>query len=283
MDSERLEYLKKRQQYLGASDVAAVMGLSPYKTAFQLYNEKTAAEPIDFTNEKIEMGNLLEPVINGIFLKKPEIDEFYMLEEIQKQYTVKDYEFIKATPDIILNPNGTETLIPCDAKNIEVRFGNFENWEIPIDYYCQIQTQILSCNAPYGYLLVLFNGWHFEYFKIERNDKFIELIINSCVDFWENHILVNELPDIITNTDIDELHRDTVCTGIEATPTIIELLKNYSDAKKTISQFNSIVDKLELEIKKFMGKHEILFVGGKKVLSWKKTKNNKRVFKFFGD
>lgn len=44
--SERLEWLKTRQTGIGGSDVAAILGLSKWKTPLDVYNDKIAEPPL---------------------------------------------------------------------------------------------------------------------------------------------------------------------------------------------------------------------------------------------
>lgn len=55
---------ENRQHYLGGSDLVALLGISPYKTRFELLQEKAGLKPIeDVENEYTTYGNTLEPLI----------------------------------------------------------------------------------------------------------------------------------------------------------------------------------------------------------------------------
>ena len=55
-----LEWLKFRKDRLGGSDAAAIMGVSPFKTIGQLFDEKLSRRPPDEPNEHMRRGNELE-------------------------------------------------------------------------------------------------------------------------------------------------------------------------------------------------------------------------------
>lgn len=60
---DRTQWLEERRQGIGGSDVAAILGLSPWKTPFQLYQEKRG-ESGDFSgNDRTDWGSRLEPTI----------------------------------------------------------------------------------------------------------------------------------------------------------------------------------------------------------------------------
>ena len=68
----RNEWLEWRKQGIGGSDVAAILGISPFRTARDLYYDKLgiAVENDESNWVGMEMGNLLEPLVARIFEKK---------------------------------------------------------------------------------------------------------------------------------------------------------------------------------------------------------------------
>lgn len=53
-----------REKYIGGSDIPIIMGISPFKSRFDLLLEKTGLKENDFTgNEYTEYGNVMEPKI----------------------------------------------------------------------------------------------------------------------------------------------------------------------------------------------------------------------------
>lgn len=56
---------ENREDYLGGSDIPALLGISPYKTRFQLLREKAHIVPVEpvFENKAIQYGVIMEPKI----------------------------------------------------------------------------------------------------------------------------------------------------------------------------------------------------------------------------
>ena len=60
-----------RNLYTGGSDVSAIMGLSPFKTRWDLLQEKAEIKPIEqISNPYIEYGNTLEPLVRDYINEK---------------------------------------------------------------------------------------------------------------------------------------------------------------------------------------------------------------------
>ena len=57
---------QNREHFVGGSDIPIIMGLSPYKTRWQLLKEKAGIEVSEFSgNRYTEYGNMMEPKIRG--------------------------------------------------------------------------------------------------------------------------------------------------------------------------------------------------------------------------
>ena len=62
---------KDRQKFCGGSDIPCIMGLSPFKTRWELLQEKAEIKPIEqISNPYIEYGNALEPLVRDYINEK---------------------------------------------------------------------------------------------------------------------------------------------------------------------------------------------------------------------
>lgn len=72
-----------RNLYLGGSDIPIIMGISPFKTRFDLLLEKAGYKENDFQgNEYTEFGNIIEPQIRE-FINQNEKDPFIETKKIE--------------------------------------------------------------------------------------------------------------------------------------------------------------------------------------------------------
>lgn len=72
----REEWLSYRRRGIGGSDVASIFGVSPFRTARELYYDKlniVSVEEDEGNWVAMEMGNLLEPLVAKIFGKRQDI------------------------------------------------------------------------------------------------------------------------------------------------------------------------------------------------------------------
>ena len=64
---ERTEWLKRRRAGIGGSDVAAILGISPWKTALDVYHDKTGAAKDEPETENMRLGTALEQFVADRF------------------------------------------------------------------------------------------------------------------------------------------------------------------------------------------------------------------------
>lgn len=64
------EWHEQRRAGIGGSDVAALLGLSKWKSPYQLFLEKTGNAPPQEDNEAMYWGRMLEPVIRDAYEEK---------------------------------------------------------------------------------------------------------------------------------------------------------------------------------------------------------------------
>ena len=89
------EWLAYRRRGIGGSDVAAILGISPFRTARDLYDDKlNIALAVDDAGNwvALEMGHLLEPLVAQIFTKKTGLEVF----QIKKMFQHPQYPFMLA-------------------------------------------------------------------------------------------------------------------------------------------------------------------------------------------
>ena len=60
LEMNRIEWLQLRKSGIGGSDASAILGFNRWKSAFQLYIEKTSKMVEEIDNEFVYWGNVLE-------------------------------------------------------------------------------------------------------------------------------------------------------------------------------------------------------------------------------
>lgn len=153
--NDRKEWLKARQKGIGGSDAASVLGISPWKTNVQLWEEKTGiTEPEDISEkEVVRFGKESEAAIRRLFVLdfpqyKVTYDEFGMIAN------EPDCPFVFATLDgELTDSDGRKGIL--EIKTTEIRRSlDRKKWDgqVPDYYYAQIVHQLLATGYDFAIL-----------------------------------------------------------------------------------------------------------------------------------
>lgn len=175
------EWLADRQNHIGASEIAAAAGLSPYQTPLELYARKRGELPPIEDNDAMRMGRLLEPVVKAEFIRSSGLK---LRNPNPPMYIHPDHNEIAATPDGIID---AATLLECKTASWRMKgyWGDEETDSVPDHYLCQCQAQMSVMGADLVHLAVLFDGATLKTFKVLRNDDLITLLISAALELWE--------------------------------------------------------------------------------------------------
>lgn len=153
----REEWLKERKKGIGGSDVACILGMSPYKSNVELWEEKVGireTEDIsnkDYVKNGIESENLLRTLF------AIDYPEYEILHEENEIIHNKEYPFIQVSPDSRLIERKTGRKGFLEIKRCEImNHRQYEKWRdgsIPQNYYLQtLQYFLADEDMDFGYL-----------------------------------------------------------------------------------------------------------------------------------
>lgn len=189
MEAAREKWLEIRRGSIGGSDAAAVMGLSPWKSQYTLWLEKTGQLPEeDKSNvEAVHFGSLLEDLVAGEFCRK----EGWKLRKCGL-YRSREYPFLTASFDrlIVGQDAGLEIKTASSFKRQEWDAG-----EIPPPYYLQCLHYMIVSGFKRWYLACLVGGNHYVSWVVEYNEEHAAALLDAEKAFWD-YVTRGVLPPI---------------------------------------------------------------------------------------
>lgn len=191
--STREEWLDARKNTIGGSDAAALVGVSPWKNALDLYLEKTGEKEGDdlSDNDAVAFGNDCEPHLRGLFTAlHPELKVEY---EPNNIWYNDRYPFASASLDGWLTEKDTGRLGVLEIKTATIRNrAQREKWEgqIPQNYYTQVLWYLAVTERHFVRLIAFLRTAQDvsevrEYY-IDRKDveRDIDFLLDAGIDFW---------------------------------------------------------------------------------------------------
>lgn len=183
------EWLDFRKGKVGASDASVIMGINPWKTPRQLYDQYISGESTP-VNAAMRRGTALEPAARDLF----NIRMGKVFKPVVAVSESNEWQF--ASLDGMSD----------DGDIVEIKCGNAELHRqalegiIPIYYMAQIQHQISVCNPRKAYYCS-FDGKSIVVLEVNKDPHFIEDLLDKEFKYWQ--CMVNKEPPELSDRDYE--------------------------------------------------------------------------------
>lgn len=190
------QQLERRQQGVGASEVAAVLGLDPYRTPFDVWYSKVyPGERVQVQTDAMRRGHRLEPVVADMYAEAhPGV-----LLEVSDTCARRDAEWALATPDrIVLAPSGATGLLEIKTKRWHTArvWGETGTQDVPLLVVAQCQWQMWVVDRPWCDVALLIDGEEYREYHLERDDESIAAMVEEVARFWMFHVRNQIAPEM---------------------------------------------------------------------------------------
>jgi putative phage-type endonuclease len=281
-EDNRQEWLRLRRSGIGSSDIAAVAGLSKYRSALSVYLDKIGEAEEQEDNEHIEFGNWMEPIIRAEFpkryLKKEGVeilvDAFpYLLQHPEKQW-------------MLFSPDGAMIHQTADWGGIEIKTAGerqCKEWmedNLPDEYYCQLQWGMAVTGWQYFYIVALV-GKRLVWKHVPRNQDVIDTLTEIGENFWHSNVLrkVPPLPD--GSEDAGRALKSLYPAEDGQVVELHGLLPDYEDYKTLTEEIKAKekrLNEIKQRIMAQMGTAETALIGDRKA-TWKTVEKKEYMVK----
>ena len=266
--SNREEWLLVRKTYLGGSDLGAVIGVNKYKTALDVYLEKTSEHSPEIGNDATYWGNVLEEVVAQEYSKRMNLP----IETEPALLRHPEYEFLAANIDRWVDSK--RYVLECKTAGFMMskEWGEEGSDSIPESYLVQSAWYAAICDVPKVDIAVLIGGQDFRIYSYARNKEFEEKLLRIACNFWDNHVQKRIPPKCSSLADTFNLFPHGNHKELTASENITQKIYELKKLKEQESDTQTAIDKLKVEIQEFMQDYDILLdSNGCVVATWKNT------------
>lgn len=249
-----------RRGFLGGTDIPALFGVSRWRTAYDVWEEKTSPillpvpEPTP-AQEKADRvkkrGKKLEPWVMEML--EEEFDIF--IRKKNQRYTDPEYPWMQCEIDFeYVGVDGQE--YNGDVKTVSpfaaAEWGEQGTDEIPLDYACQFHWGLMITGRPQCLVGVLIGADDLRVYEVERDDELIAEMRRRAVHFWTHNVLKKIAPEPQTISDTNKILRKLggcLVPGIEA---IWNKVTAFKKAKEEEKAAKAKKESLEFDIKTYL-------------------------------
>jgi putative phage-type endonuclease len=265
--------LKKHNESITASKIAAIIGISPWSTPFSLYQEMAGEISSDMQEtERMKLGSYMEPVLHA-YCEKEFGWKLVEVPEVGKEHP--EHPFLWCLPDRLKLTYGPEYVV--EFKNVDSMFRREWDDEGPPEYYkSQVHFQSMIYNLP-GVIVACFGGNEIKYWEIERDQEIEGFLLFEALKFWKR-LQDKQPPDTdghaATSEALKRLFPRSSGTLLEGPPELKELaIAIKRDLSTQMSNLQDEKDALANRLKVAIGENDgLIWSDGTKV-TWKKDKD----------
>ena len=272
-----------RTSYIGGSDVAAILGVSPWTTPFMLYQKKTGAYVEEITPAKrriLERGHRWEPIVLEMLVDEL-TDRGHDVQVVATSQRYKDAEhaFLAAEID-------AELIVDGEPVNGEMKtasyfaagaWGEYDSDEVPIYYLAQVQHGLMIRGRRRAVVAAVTGFDDRPMIRwVERDDETIAAIRAREIEFWQR-IQSGEAPDPVTPDDVKWLYPKDSGATLDADVALLEACGDLKALKAQAKTLDGVIETKAAQIKARMGDAALLLgPNGKPLCSWKSNKDSQK-------
>lgn len=186
------DWLTWRRQGVGGSDIAVILGLSPWRTPLDLWAEKTGRKPPPSETRAMRVGKTLEPVVLDLWA------EHTGGEILERDVTIEhsQYPIARGTLDAIGMIEGHRVVV-------EAKTGRSDAWRdgVPAHYAAQVHWYLMLAGLERAELAVLTDGADYATYTITADRELEARMLDAAVGWWERHVVHDVPPDPVTIED----------------------------------------------------------------------------------
>lgn len=265
-----------RAQGLGGSDVAAVLGISPWSSPYSLWAEKVGlVDNRSDSTEAQEFGKRAEAMLAQWFHDKTGL----WVHGEQAWCVHPDKPWMRCTIDgMVCEPGTDDTDLALGVLEIKTTIDSQKDWadEVPVYYACQATWNMLVTGTTRCWFAVLhmaFGRPRFEVYEFTLDPSDAAFVEQACETFWLQHVVTGLPPEV----DGSDATTDTLAAmwpdaagGVEATDEVLRAIIEREQWAQTKEMAEAEVERLSNVVRIHIGDAEQLVdATGKKLASWK--------------
>ena len=269
------EQKEQRKLGIGGSDMPIILGLSSYKTPYQLYLEKKGIISDGDKMSPVQYwGNRLESIIRDEFALRNNVT-------IETPDTIIHpfYDFLRANLDGYIKEWESVLEVKFATQFMAQEWGEDGSDFIPMAYLVQVAHYCAITNADSAYIAVLIGGHDYRQYKYSRDLELENTLFKAASDFWDA-VQKDLPPPAVNQIDLKLMFPShQVGKSVNVSEDIFEHLKNLNEIKKKIKELQEIEETNKFNIMQYMNDAECLTdEDGRPLVTWKANKRGSRTF-----
>lgn len=198
-----------RSKLLGGSDIASVLGISPWRTPLALWRDKVTPRVEDANPKRaLTRGVRWESVVAEMLTESLERDG-HKVEIVarNRRYRDETYDFMAAEIDYEVRLDGADEITNVELKTVHPfkmkEWGESGGDDLPVHYMAQVMWGLGVTRRRSGLLAALFGADELRAYPVAADDETIAAMRDRAATFWTDCVLTKTAPPPSTLNDLD--------------------------------------------------------------------------------
>jgi predicted phage-related endonuclease len=272
------QFLANRRKGIGGSDVAAIVGLSPWKTSFDVWCEKRDLIEKDKSTVSMRVGRAVE---RAIAQEYSDLTSRPIIWQGDVQHVDRDEDWRRCHPDALLTyeDGGLETK-HVGARQAS-RYGPSGTDMLPEEHVLQCVWAMSITRRQFWDLAAWLGPKDLRIYTIMRDPALEETLIESCRRFWTENVLAGVPPEVTADqadADFFKKRFPQAMGGVRpATEEEVLLASGLRLARRAFKEAQGEKTLTENELKLLIGEGEGIEARGLFRITWKNDKPKVKV------
>lgn len=262
IDPDRAAWLAERRNGIGASDVAGILGLSPWASPYSVWASKVfdTSEDDDRDTLAMSFGRRAESMIAPWFteLTGLQIDG----EQTPYVHPVNDWQ--RCTIDGYVYEGHVHEHVSAmlgvyEAKTTSATPAEWEADGIPVHYQCQGQWSMHVTGTDHLWFAVLhlaFGRPDLKVYELARDQADIDLIVKTVDTFWHDHVVTGIPPETDGHTATTYATKHLPANAgevVDVSDKVKRTLTDIADLKVQRKNIDELLSQLENRVRAELG------------------------------
>jgi putative phage-type endonuclease len=284
------------------------LGLSPYRTAVEVWMEKTGKTAAKVDSLPLRFGSFAEDFVASEYARQTEasllhyprllnhpkynylgghIDRF-VVKPGHGQFTAAQGNAADASLTVTrsneklaaIGPSPVLRLLECKTANPfrQHDWGEAGTDQIPLPYLCQCLWYLAITQIDQIDLAVLFGNSDFRIYKVYRDLSLENTLLEKAINFWQTYVLTDTPPPPGCEADYQALFaRECSSKTVEAPASLFAEVQRITELQQHIDQFEEKLSSIKQHVMAAMQDAEVLTYSGKIIATWKTPKPTQRL------
>lgn len=281
------QFHTERLTGLGGSDMAAILGLSKYRTPVSVWLEKTGREAPQDSNMAMRFGTFAEQFVAEEYTASTG----RAVQRFNPMLRHAEYQMVIGHVDRLVIPEGakraahqreirTDRLLECKTASAFAASGG--EWgpagtdEVPAGYLVQCATYMALTGCQYADLAALFGNAELRVYALRRDMDLEQEILRRAAEWWKKHIEADVAPEPQSEADVRLLYPRDSGMEIEATDEIAAVHEILINVRADINALEEKEQQARDDITAYMGEASALRYAGNLLATYKAARDGSK-------